>query len=281
MSIKRRIVTGIAFIAAFLMTLVFMCVMLFRSYTITADPMEGSDPIVMSYNINSGDIDLGIPKRDGYRFVGWIGSNGEIPQRNLLIGSGTIGDLNYTAVWSDELNVTCEDWMIDSYGNRISDVSAAIDSFLKDGKSSKGYEYRERTMQCRAGEKTSAEIWGADKAYKAYSDRYSYIGSSGSVVIENDETVVYRYFYPVFDVNYRVDGEKAEDNEQVAVFSLKVDGEMIASGVSDFCRGIPYGAEYEIVDVVPMEGYRYEPSVGDSGTMTDDRLNIELMFYRE
>ena len=39
------------------------------------------------------------PTREGYVFVGWTGSNGNTPQKNVVITEGTTGDKNYIANW--------------------------------------------------------------------------------------------------------------------------------------------------------------------------------------
>ena len=46
---------------------------LFRPYRITLDLGDGSAPVTKIYTVNAGKLDLGIPKRSGYRFTGWTG----------------------------------------------------------------------------------------------------------------------------------------------------------------------------------------------------------------
>lgn len=50
----------------------------------------------------SGEEDVSIhdPERPGYDFLGWTGSNGSTPEKNILIPAGSEGDRHYTAVWS-------------------------------------------------------------------------------------------------------------------------------------------------------------------------------------
>ena len=176
---------------------------LFKPYTITMDLNDGTETVLVeNYNLNSGDINIGIPVREGYRFTGWTGSNGTKPQREVTVGNGQLGNLSYTANWTDKLHVSCQDWLVDSEGNLIKDITSEVDKFLKDGNSSKKYKVQDRTIEAKAGEKINATKWGKDTSYKAYSDQYMYIGSSGEVKLKDDETVVYRYFYPVLDVNY-------------------------------------------------------------------------------
>lgn len=43
------------------------------------------------------------PTRSGFTFLGWTGSNGKTPNKNVVINSGTTGNLSYTANWKPEL----------------------------------------------------------------------------------------------------------------------------------------------------------------------------------
>lgn len=67
----------------------------------------------ISYNLNGGSISgqktnytvedtftLVNPTRNGFSFLGWIGSNGNTNQTTVTIPKGTTGNLNYTANWS-------------------------------------------------------------------------------------------------------------------------------------------------------------------------------------
>jgi len=52
----------------------------------------------MYYN-NSEDITLINPKKNGYTFIGWTGSNGDTPELEVTIPKGSTGNKEYTAVW--------------------------------------------------------------------------------------------------------------------------------------------------------------------------------------
>ncbi len=55
-----------------------------------------------SYNTCSSPITLKNPKKEGFEFVGWVGSNGTTPQKNVVIPTGTTGNLSYRAVWTEK-----------------------------------------------------------------------------------------------------------------------------------------------------------------------------------
>ena len=252
--------------------------MIFRPYKITVDLADGSEPITRVYTVNAGKINLGIPERSGYCFTGWTGSNGNKPQVNITVGNGMLGNLSYTANWSDDLNVTCEDWIIDKNGNMIRDISDEIDEFLESGGSGKNYSVQKRTIQVKPGTLVSVSRWGDDKDYKAYSDKYIYVGSSENVEVKEDGITVYRYFNPVLDVNYSLDEHTAFNNTGISVFDLYVDGEAVETNAYDFCGAIPYGSEYEVVvkNVNPI--YTYDTKHKIKGKMYDSRGTAWVSF---
>ncbi|MBE6153304.1 MAG: hypothetical protein E7166_03685 [Firmicutes bacterium] len=77
-------------------------------------PYDSGDKYPIYYNLDGGtfeefhdtvyaDIALPLtlinPVKEGYKFIGWTGNNGEVPQINVVIPEGTIGPLSYTANW--------------------------------------------------------------------------------------------------------------------------------------------------------------------------------------
>ena len=68
------------------------------SYSITYNLNGGTADNPTTYTIESETIILTNPTKTGYTFIGWTGSNGNIPQTTVTI-TGT-GDKSYTANWS-------------------------------------------------------------------------------------------------------------------------------------------------------------------------------------
>ncbi len=269
-------------VAIFLFIIIGGSVVLFRKYTITLDLADGSEPMTETYTLSSGQIALGMPSRDGLHFVGWTGSNGDTPQVSVIVGNGQLGDLTYTANWSDDLSVTCQDWLVDKDNKRIKDITGEVDEFLKNGGSAKNYTAPARTIQVKPGTTVNATRWGDDNSYKVYSDQYIYVGSSGDVTVNSDNVTVYRYFYPVFDVNYSINGQSVASleipNSDIAFFDLYVDGNLKSSDIFDFCYAVPYGSEYKVVfkNVNPL--YAQVDTASCSGTMIDSSLNLNFDF---
>ncbi|MBQ3643978.1 MAG: SUMF1/EgtB/PvdO family nonheme iron enzyme [Candidatus Riflebacteria bacterium] len=71
------------------------------SYSITYNLAEGSiaqgviNPT--NYDVTSATITLKEPSKKGYEFIGWTGSNGDVPQKTLSIEKGSIGNRTYNA----------------------------------------------------------------------------------------------------------------------------------------------------------------------------------------
>ncbi|WP_022764587.1 hypothetical protein [Butyrivibrio sp. XPD2006] len=254
----------------------------FKTYTISFDLGDGSEVLTQTYGIGSGEISLGIPERKGFRFTGWTGSNGKDPKVNVKVGAGQLGDLSYKAHWSDKLDVICEDWLVDKDGNLISNITSDVDKFLKAGNSAKDYKVVDRTMQVKYGSKINPSKWGNDKGYKAYSDKYIYIGNSGDTKVSENGTRVFRYFYPVLDVNYLLDGGSCKDagvnDADVALFDLYVDGEVVKERISDYCSSVPCGSTYQIKPCWVGVEYLSMDDEDITGTMGTDRINVDLSF---
>ena len=69
-------------------------------YTISYELNEGTlTKPVTDYSVDTETFTLAIPKRNGYNFTGWTGSNGTVPQKTVTIEQGTTGDKSYTANW--------------------------------------------------------------------------------------------------------------------------------------------------------------------------------------
>lgn len=69
------------------------------TYTITYDLDGGTATNPDTYRQDTPDFTLAEPTKPGYTFKGWTGSNGDEPEKTVLILSGSSGDLSYTAVW--------------------------------------------------------------------------------------------------------------------------------------------------------------------------------------
>ena len=75
------------------------------SYPITYDldggELKDGETNPSAYTIESGDITLNNPVRDGFTFAGWTGTNLTEAALNVKIPSGSTGERKYTAAWEE------------------------------------------------------------------------------------------------------------------------------------------------------------------------------------
>ena len=64
----------------------------------------GEESIPAIYTVESDEITLANPTREGYVFAGWTGTDLENPSTNVTIPTGSIGDRTYTATWRKKLS---------------------------------------------------------------------------------------------------------------------------------------------------------------------------------
>lgn len=71
-----------------------------HNYSITYNLDGGSASNKTSYTIETDTFKLNNPKKTGYTFLGWTGSNGSTAQTSVSIAKGSTGDKTYTANWT-------------------------------------------------------------------------------------------------------------------------------------------------------------------------------------
>ena len=177
------------------------------------------------------------------------------------------------------IDVTCQDWLIDADGNKVREITSDVDRYLSAGKSSKKYPVLERTVSFDEGDVVSGENWGSNTSVGAYHDGYVYVSSSDAVTLESGDVTVYRYFYPVLDVNASIDGTKAGNTGNIARFNVYVDNKLEAENVTDFYAGVPIGSDYriELTEYINWS-YEYVHSYTDEGTVGKHKREEQLHF---
>ncbi|MBP3255397.1 MAG: InlB B-repeat-containing protein [Clostridia bacterium] len=70
------------------------------AYELNGGQVENENP--KTYTIESEDIALNKPIKDGYIFAGWTGTELNEKIENVVIATGSIGDKEYTANWKQE-----------------------------------------------------------------------------------------------------------------------------------------------------------------------------------
>ena len=69
-------------------------------YQITYNLNGGTGSNRTTHNITTSEFSLNQPIKDGYTFVGWTGSNGSVPEIDVVIPAGNTEDLSYKANWT-------------------------------------------------------------------------------------------------------------------------------------------------------------------------------------
>ncbi|BAR52368.1 repeat protein [Tannerella forsythia KS16] len=69
------------------------------TYTLAGGTVSPTNPA--SYQVTTPAITLNNPTRTGYAFAGWTGTDLTTPSTSVTIPTGSIGDRNYTATWSE------------------------------------------------------------------------------------------------------------------------------------------------------------------------------------
>ena len=129
------------------------------TYTLDSGTNASTNP--STYTIETATITLDDPSRDGYTFLGWTGSNGTNPQKNVQITKGSTGDKAYTANWQkatytvkfvDSDGTTA---LATSYGTtheyKPTDATVAVPSSTKTGYTFSGWTLPDNTMSTATG----------------------------------------------------------------------------------------------------------------------------------
>lgn len=135
------------------------------TYTISYDLDGGSfadgagNP--QSYTVESNEITLKNPSKDGYIFLGWSGTELEEIQKNVVIPKGSVGNRSYTANWA-QVEVSMEDG---TYGDEPKEPALGEDSNPGNGTVTYTY-YTDDTLTTQTTpEQDGAEANGGRPAY--------------------------------------------------------------------------------------------------------------------
>lgn len=66
-------------------------------YDLNGGTLSKENPTTYTYETDS--FTLNNPTKIGYNFIGWTGSNGDTPEKNVTVKKGSSGDMKYTANW--------------------------------------------------------------------------------------------------------------------------------------------------------------------------------------
>ncbi len=162
------------------------------SYNLNGGELENK---ISSYRITSDDIHLDIPKKEGYRFIGWTSKNSDEKVKDVVIKKGSTGDKVFTAHY--ELGKFKVVYKSDKYG-KITGITEEI------------LEYKESpsgtTKTVNNGYKNLK--WAVDKDVKLKDGTVILSGSPISeteikeIVVSDDLVITAYHYVKKFTVKY-------------------------------------------------------------------------------
>lgn len=88
-----------------------------NTYSIIYDLNGGTAANVSNYTVEDDDIHLNAPTKQGYVFDGWTGSNGDTPEKDVVITKGSVGNRNYVANYTHIYDYNTSDDTVTIYKN--------------------------------------------------------------------------------------------------------------------------------------------------------------------
>ena len=221
------------------------------------------EPYKITYNLNGGaltegkanptrytvndEITLNNPNKTGYTFIGWTGSNGDVPEMTVTIDKGSTGDKNYVA------NYTINTYTITYNLNGGS---------LADGKTNPTTYTVEDVITLNNPEK----------------EGYTFTGWTGSNIEKPQKTVTVqkstgeRHYTANYEINtytltYKVDGEQYGEVETYEY------GKTIVPRANPEKYGYKFSGWSEIPETMPAK------NVEVTGTFSIDETQIKQLKY--
>ncbi len=72
-----------------------------ETYTITYSGVEDTSAYPATYTVDSENISIPNPTKDGYEFLGWKHDGSLDPEKNLVIAKGSTGNKSFAAQWAE------------------------------------------------------------------------------------------------------------------------------------------------------------------------------------
>lgn len=134
-------------------TIIFTYTPITYSITYTLNSGEHLVSNKSSYTVETPSFTLGNPIRDGYKFNGWTGSNGETLESNINIPQGSYGNLSYEAHWTV---LTPLERQIKIYDDGTIEAVTFRESNTKFGFYNTGVVYATEFIECTSGWKITS-----------------------------------------------------------------------------------------------------------------------------
>jgi len=172
-----------------------------HDYTITYNLDEGtnSPDNPATYTINSPDIHLTDPARDGYSFDGWTSDTITTPTKDAPIPSGSTGDLEFTAHWTAKTYTVT----FDANGGTVTPDSGSVI-----------YDQPYGTLPTPSLSGYDSQGWFTDKTAGTE------ITSDTTVKITDDQTLYVHWASHPYTITYNLDGG-TNDSANLATYTIE------------------------------------------------------------
>ena len=216
------------------------------TYNLDGGTLESGKSNPTRYTVND-EFTLNNPEKEGYTFIGWTGSNGDVPEMTVTVEKGSTGDKNYVANY--EINTYTIDYNLDG-------------GALEYGKANPSTYTIKDTITLNNPEK----------------EGYTFIGWTGSngetpqktVTIKKstgNKNYVANYEINTYTLTYKVDGEQYGEIETYEY------GEKIEPRENPEKYGYKFSGWSEIPETMPAQ------NVEVTGTFSIDESQIKELKY--
>ena len=236
-----------------------------KNYSITYNLGGGTNapqnPI--KYTIKDGDIVLQSPSYAGAVFLGWTGSNGSAPQKNVIIPAGSKGDKTYTANW---------EWYQYPIVYDLNDIDDGLDNAITNDNPTR-YTLVTSTITLKDPVKKGYTFLGWTGSNGSTPQKGVQIakGSTGTkTYTANWEANVY-----YVDFNHMVNGT-LRTSAQIGTADIYINGVQVANDVYDYYKQHPQGTKWAIMDIKPYPGYKYNDEMVYEGVVNGKAMSANV-----
>ena len=157
-----------------------------NTYTITYDLDGGSLTTANKTSFTKLDeFTLNNPTKTGYTFIGWTGSNGTTPEKEVTIPTGTRKDLSYTANWTKDIYTISYNLKGGTVATtNPSEYTVTSDNITLNNPTKNGYEFAGWTGTDLNSETTSVTISTGSTGNREYTANWTPIEYTITYVLD-------------------------------------------------------------------------------------------------